>query len=69
MTEQTMDLCPLGVVYVLVFKLVLHMLPKAFTVISCIDILVLPISDCPTLVVCYVLIVSNVNLVFVQGLF
>ena len=46
----------LCVVHVSVFKFVLHMLSKVFTVISCIDLLVFPISDCPTLVVWYVFV-------------
>ena len=49
-----MDSHLLCVVHVSVLKLVLHTQSKVFTVISCIDILVFPISDCPTLVVWYV---------------
>ena len=49
-----MDLHLLCVVHVAVLKHVLHTQSKVFTVISYIDRLVFPISDCPTLVVWYV---------------
>ena len=45
--ELTMDLHLLCVVHVSVFKFVLYTLSKVFTVISCIDIFVFPISVCP----------------------
>ena len=44
----------LCVVHVSVFKLVLHILSKVFTVISYIEIFVFSISVCPILVVWYV---------------
>ena len=55
-TEQTRGSCLLCVVHVSVLKLVLHTSPKVFTITSCIDMLVFPISDCPMLVVWYVFV-------------
>ena len=65
-----MDLHLLCVVHVSVFKLVLYTLPKVLIFISCIDILVLPISDLSNVnsMVC-IWQVSSANPVFGQGLF